>query len=494
MTETDTSPPLRIMSSIDPSALSKLRTALSPSATVHLPGDPEYSIKRWAGNAEKPAAIVVSPATPEDVVQILSFVQGISPYESQQRLDFAVKGGGHSPSGASSSDGGLVIDLAPKMHNVRVDPTAKVAYVGGGCLWVHVDEATTKYGLATVAGVVSHTGVGKLTLGGGFGWLCGQHGLAIDNLLGATVVTASGEILTASESQNSDLFWALRGGGGNFGVVTEFIFRLHEQRPDLYKFILRFPPAMIDRVIPELNLWLAQRTAQESGAFIFAVGPNGQPSFILELIYNGDSAEGAEKFKRFVDLGPIVHISETIPYIGLNKLLDAGLTHGDSRHFRGNFVPATSAGFPVELVKNVYEAWEMFVTGTPQAKGSQVVWELHSPEQWSKVPSDATAYVHRNPSYNTLFMIRWTDPAFTEQAPKAARDLDNIFTQTRAELFEPKLVGQGGYTNYLDEESRASSKEVSNRRFGTNFPRLVEVKKKYDSLNMFGKWFPIATS
>ncbi|KAG8737846.1 hypothetical protein FRC10_007599 [Ceratobasidium sp. 414] len=355
------------MAAIDATALSALRAALSSSATVNLPGDAEYSNKRWAGNAEKTAAIVVCPATAEDVVQILAFVQGKAPFASRQKIDFAVKGGGHSASGASSSDGGLVIDIEVKMHDVRVDPSAKLAYVGGGSLWGHVDEAADKHGM-------------RLTLGGGFGWLCGQHGLVIDNLVSATVVTASGDIVSTSETENPDLLWALRGGGGNFGVVTEFIFRLHEQRPDLYQASLMFPPPSVDILMSEINAWLVDRSIIETGALVFAVGPTGQPALALYLLYNGDSAEGKKKFERFVKLGPVVHQDQTIPYIKLNQMLNPISTPGDCRHSRGNFVPAVATGIPVELVKDVFAAWLKITQDHPPAAGSVVIWELYSPE------------------------------------------------------------------------------------------------------------------
>ncbi|KAG8778740.1 hypothetical protein FRC12_024848 [Ceratobasidium sp. 428] len=150
------------MAPINESALSALRSGLSSQASISLPGDATYTTKRWARNAEKSAGIVVCPATPEDVVQILKFVQGKGAYSAQGKLDFAVKSGGHSPSGASSSEGGLVIDLQPNMHGVRVDPDAKLAYVKGGSIWKEVDEAAFEYGLAAVAGTVNHTGVGGL--------------------------------------------------------------------------------------------------------------------------------------------------------------------------------------------------------------------------------------------------------------------------------------------------------------------------------------------
>ncbi|KAG9120081.1 hypothetical protein FRC07_004577 [Ceratobasidium sp. 392] len=479
------------MASLNSAALSSLRSALSSTATVNLPGDAEYTNKRWAGNAEKTAAIVVCPATAEDVVQILAFVQGKAPYESQGGIDFAVKGGGHSPSGASSVEGGLVIDLQPKMHNVKVDPSAKLAYVGGGSLWADVDEAAVKHGLAPVAGVVSHTGVGGLTLGGGFGWLCGQHGLVIDNLVGATVVTASGDIVSTSETENPELLWALRGGGGNFGVVTEFVFRLHEQRPDLYQALMMFPPPVMEPLVSEVNAWLADRTIIETGALVFVIGPGGQPVLGLYLLYNGDSAEGKSKFERFVKIGPVVHQDQTIPYIQLNQLLNPSSTHGDSRHSRGNFVPTVETGVPIDLVKAVYDEWFKSMQEYPEAAKSIVVWELYSPEVWSKTPSNATAYVHRKPAYNMNTLTRWSDPSFESQALTISRAIDEVFVKTRAKHFAPELVGEGGYTNYLDEDASKKSQEVAHKRFGSNYPRLVEVKTKYDPENKFGKWFPI---
>ncbi|QRW20030.1 FAD-binding domain protein [Rhizoctonia solani] len=191
------------MSIIDFSALSLLRQTLSPGV-IHLPDDPKYSTKRWALNAERQAAVVACPATPEDVVQILLFAQGKEPYAAQKRLHVAVKGGGHTPSGASSSDGGLVIDLQPNMSAVRVEPTEKLAYVGGGALWR--DDWRL---LRELSVILELTDSWRR-----IGWLAGRHGLVIDNLVQATVVTSSGSILTASESENSDLFWAIRGGGG----------------------------------------------------------------------------------------------------------------------------------------------------------------------------------------------------------------------------------------------------------------------------------------
>lgn len=479
------------MSSINSSALAALRAALSPSATVNLPGDPDYSVKRWALNAEKPAAAVACPATPEDVAQILAFAQGKAPYEAQPKIALAVKGGGHTPSGAASTDGGLVVDLQPQINKVRVDPEAKLAYVGGGCLWGDVDEATIKHGLASVSGVVSHTGVGGLILGGGFGWLCSQYGLVIDNLVQVTLVTSSGDILTASNSQNQDLFWAVRGGGGNFGVVTEFVLKLHDQRPDLYTSTLIFPPPMIEKLVPEVNAWLAERTPAENMHIIFGIGPTGQPGVVTQMVYNGDSEEGAKKFERFVKLGPVMNITETIPYLKLNTMQNQFAGHGHYRLLQGNFIPAASEGLPVALVANTFSEWFKFVTENPAAAQSVSIIELYHPVKWSSVATDATAYVHRKPTYNIVHAVVWSDPAFTEQVSIATLALDKAFVDSRDKLFAPELVGQGGYTNYLDTESGTAKKEVVHSRFGTNFPRLVEAKRKYDPSNLFGRWFAI---
>ncbi|KAG9084346.1 hypothetical protein FRC07_013665, partial [Ceratobasidium sp. 392] len=246
------------MSPINESALATLRTNLSPKASVALPGEPEYSIKRWALNAEKPAAAVAYPATPEDVAQILAFVQGKAPYEAQQRIDFAVKGGGHTPSGASSTDGGLVIDLQPQLNSVRVDPEAKLAYVSGGALWGDVDEATVKHGLASVSGVVSHTGVVSLSA-------------AVS--VGSAANTASSS--TTSSNTHSSQLPETSSPSQTRPTQTCSGLSAEAERPDLYTSTLIFPPTAIEKVIPEVNDWLKERTPEENMHIVFANGPSG---------------------------------------------------------------------------------------------------------------------------------------------------------------------------------------------------------------------------
>ncbi|CAE7150134.1 unnamed protein product [Rhizoctonia solani] len=483
------------MSTIDLSALSLLRDSISPEGSIHLPGDPDYSNKRWAVNAEKNAAAVAWPATPEDVVQILAFAQGKAPYAAQKRLHVAVKGGGHTPSGASSSDGGLVIDLQPKIGGVRVDPTEKLAYVGGGALWQDVDEATTPHGkcLASVAGTVGHTGVGGLTLGGGFGWLTGNHGLVIDNMVQATVITSSGDILIASDSESPDLFWAIRGGGGNFGVVTEFVLRIHPQHPEVYTSALTFLPSSLGELISEVNKWLLERTPSEVAYVFFNNSADAEAktphlTLGLQLTYIGEPEVGRQKFERFIKLGHIADQTATIPYIKLNHIYDSFCGHGMSRMLQGNFVPEVPQGLPVPFVRELFDSWVAFITENPSASNSLIAFEFHHYGKLSLVPPDATAYIHRNRSHNIMMGITWVDPNFNERARQAILDLNQAFTKCREAYFPVDLVNQGGYTNYMDEESRIYNKEFTQRRFGANYPRLMELKNKYDPGNIFGRW------
>ncbi|CAE6494141.1 unnamed protein product [Rhizoctonia solani] len=477
------------MSLVNHSALELLRKALSPNATANLPGDPGYTNRRWARNAEKTAAIVACPATAEDVAQIIAFAQGKAPYEAQAKLDLAVKGGGHTPSGASSSEGGLVIDLNPKMHSVRVDPEAKLAYVQGGALWADVDEATFPHGKFHPT-FGSHTGVGGLILGGGFGWLCSQYGLVIDNLVQATVVTSSGKILTAFDSENPDLFWAIRGGGGNFGVVTEFVLRLHEQRAELWGGMLIYPPTVLDKLVSEVNSWLSERTPVENLHVVFAIGPNGLPGVGIQLVYNGDAETGAKKFERFVKLGPAMTKLGPIPYLQLNRMQDPFAEHGSYRMLQGNFIPAVPTGLPLEVVNGLFASWLKIVTEHPVASASILVMELYHPGAYGSVHKDATAYANRAPTYIIGYLMNWSDPAWTEQSVPTVLALDQEFIKLRDAHFPPELVGEGGYINYQDAESQ---KAGASRRFGSHFPRLVEIKRQYDPENLFGKWFALPT-
>ncbi|CDO74549.1 hypothetical protein BN946_scf184632.g6 [Trametes cinnabarina] len=283
---------------------------------VVIPGDPGYdeSIARWAKNAARRAAVVAFVKDAEDVSKAIA-------YAKQAKLPIAIKGGGHNPSGASSSEGGLVIDLSRYLNDVRIDPEKRLAYVGGGAIWETVDKAAIEHGLATVGGTVNHTGVGGLVLGGGYGWLSGAYGLAVDNLVQvgvsrlqydieltivtpqATVVTADGTARTANETEHADLFWGIRGAGSNFGVVTEFVLKLHPQRRTVFAGLAIFSPDTLEALLDVTEEWWEKGPSEEEGMIqAFTRGPDHSPCIVCFMFYNGSEEEGRKNFKAFFDL------------------------------------------------------------------------------------------------------------------------------------------------------------------------------------------------
>ncbi|QRV77381.1 FAD-binding domain protein [Ceratobasidium sp. AG-Ba] len=474
------------MPSISPTALATLRAALSPSAAVYLPEEDGYSTKRWAVNAEKPAALVACPVTSEDVVQILTFTQSKGPYAAQEKIGFAVKSGGYSPSGTSSSEGGIVIDLGAKMHDIRVDPTAKLVYAGGGCTWGQVDAAAIDFGLATVSGMLNNIGVGELTLDAGLGWLTGQHGMVIDNVVQMTVVTSWGDILIASQSENSDLFWALRGGGGNFGIVTQFAYRLYEQRPQVYSSALVFPPPMAGPVTAELNAWLSERTCSENALVIYTKGVTSQPVMVLHLVYNGDPEEGEKKFERFKKLCPVRDTSGSIPFTKLNTLQNAHTKPGKFGLIHASAIPAVSSGIPTEFITSTFSSWLKFMQQHPAIENLVTLIQFHHPDKRCSVASDATAYPNRQRVYDLKFMIQWTDPKFTWEAQDALERLSDVFNEAQEKHFTSEVINTH-LCSHLDENLFTSAEIEA--RFGDNYQRLVEVKNKFDPSGLFGEWF-----
>ncbi|KAG9091596.1 hypothetical protein FRC06_000498, partial [Ceratobasidium sp. 370] len=305
-----------------------------------------------------------------------------------------------------------------------------------------------------------------------------------------TVVTAAGVVLVVSAAENSDLYWAIRGGGGNFGVVTQFVFRLHPQRSTVFHHFFVFAPRMLPRLIDEINSWMKHRNDAENGSLIFALCPERKPVIVLQMIYNGDSQEGREKYQRFVELGPMMHRPETIPYIKLNQLQDAQSAHGENKLFRGNFIPATPIGIPSQLATALFDSWLDFVSANAAASKSTVLIELYHPNKSASIPHTDTAFAFRQPNYAVLLTMHWVDPSFSSRASAASIRIDDAFEKARALTFSPAKYVGGAYVNYLDEESRVGMSKTRSK-FGPNYARLVEVKLKYDPEGVFGKWFAI---
>jgi len=263
------------------------------------PGDPEYNSARrvWNAMSDKHPAIIARCASVADVIACVNFAR-------ENGLLVAVRGGGHNAAGNAVCDGGLVIDLS-QMRDVRVDPLARTARAQGGATWGDLDRETQAFALATVGGTVSMTGIAGLTLGGGVGWLMRKHGLACDNLITAEVVTAEGQVVTASENENADLFWGLRGGGGNFGVVTSLEYRLHEVGPIVAKLV--FHPADAGRELLRFCREFTSTAPEEATTFVvFMTAPDGTRMAAMAVCYVGSAAEAERVLAPIMSFGPPV--------------------------------------------------------------------------------------------------------------------------------------------------------------------------------------------
>ncbi|KAG9011395.1 hypothetical protein FRB90_007340 [Tulasnella sp. 427] len=371
-------------------AFIKLKETLSGEAAV--PGDEayEFGIARWSDNAVKQATYVVFPKTNEDVSQAVRFAR-------EHNLELAVCGGGHSGSGSSSTDGGVALHLNKFMNGARCDPEKRLLYVDGGATWEIVDKVGMEHGLATVAGNVNHTGVGGLALGGGYGWLTGRHGMTVDNMVQVTVVLASGEIVTANEKEHPDLFWGCRGAGCNFGVVTEFVFKAHPQRPTVFVAKLIFTIDKLEALVKINEEW-SKSCGPDEGLHWACVRvlpglERGKPAILLTYVYNGDSVEGRRLAQRWYDLGPTKEKALVdLPYVKLNTLQNEANRHGGRRYIKGIKSRSTVSA---ETIRTVLEAQDEVVQANPGLTHCGLVFEASPKRKAASVPIEATAYAGR---------------------------------------------------------------------------------------------------
>lgn len=394
-----------------------------------------------AANWVVQGAILLAAST-ADIATALSFVQTWS-------LDLAVCGGGHSTSGASSSDGGLVIDLS-LMRGVTVDKQAKTITAQGGCTWEDVDKAGYDHGLVTVGGTVNHTGIGGLTLGGGYGWLSGEYGLVIDNLLSVQMVLADGTIITASNSDNKDLFWAVCGAGQAFGVVFEFTYRAYEQKSTVWAGQMAFIPSNLETLATTVNELYAKAKGN-SGMLLGIVRP--PPAFlpvaVIFLYFNGPSTEAEEFYAPLIALKPVMNNCASMVYPKLNSMINFAVEHGSRRASKGaTFAPPLRPAF----FQSIFIDYAKFVKQNPDIFCT-LLFEYLPSEKICAVPNDATAFANRGEHQNVLISPKWKDPAQDEKCKAWATELADKFG---AEMERGKMEGDvrmehegsGQYGNY----------------------------------------------
>jgi len=393
-----------------------------------------------------------------DVVDAVNLARKLS-------LEVAVRGGGHNVAGRATVDGGLMIDLAP-MKGIHVDPDAHTARAQGGVTWAELNRETQLHGLAVTGGVVSTTGIAGLTLGGGLGWLMGKYGLVLDNLRSVELVTADGQVLRTSKDEQADLFWAVRGGGGNFGVATSFEYQLHPVGPtitgglvahpfDRARDVLRFFRDCTASLPDELTVW---------AGLIHAPDGSGAKLAAMLACHCGSLAAGETAMRPLKQFGsPVMDAIGPMPYCQLNGILDAAYPRGALNYWKSSFLAQLSD----DAIDTMIECFAR----CPTPMGQLLLEHVHGAA--TRVGVGDTAFPHRADGHNLLVLSEWMEPANTERCIAWARE-------TYAEM-EP-FMASGRYVNYLADDETGDPIAAA---YGPNYRRLQELKRKYDPSNFF---------
>jgi FAD/FMN-containing dehydrogenase len=432
---------------------------------VITPADAGYEDARKVHNGmfdRRPAAVVRCTQT-SDVAAAVAFAR-------ESELDLAVRGGGHSVPGFGTVDDGIVVDLSG-MRSVDVDPDRRTARAGGGVTWGIFNDATNAHGLATTGGIVSTTGVGGLTLGGGIGYLARGVGLSCDNLLSAEVVTADGRHLVASERENEDLFWALRGGGGNFGVVTSLEFRLHPVA-EVYGGPMFFEVEDAGAVLRAFREFIADAPEEFGGFPAWQIAPplpfipeqrHGEVFLAFIACWAGPVEEAERVLKPLRDAAPVVaeHLGP-MPYPALNSAFDALYPMGLQHYWKANFA--------TELTDEAIDAHLEHGPKVPAVNSTVHIYPING--ACHRIAPDATAFAYRDAAFATVIAGMWPDAADNEANIEWVRD----YYDATAPLSE-----EGGYINFMADDDQDRIKA----NYKGNYERLVDVKRKYDPDNVF---------
>jgi hypothetical protein len=405
----------------------------------------------WNGMIDKYPALIARCADGDDVVRAVTFAR-------ERELLLAVRGGGHSFPGYSTCDGGLVIDLSA-MNSVYVDAQTRTAHVGGGARGADVDPASQKVGLATTLGTVSHTGVGGLTLGGGFGWLSRRYGLACDNILGAELVTADGKRRWVSDKDDPDLFWAIRGGGGNFGVATAFEYLLHPLNPSVLAGRISYPGPQVKDVIEFYAELMTKASRDLSVNLSLTAGADGQPVAGLHVLYTGDAKAGNKSLESLRRFGkPFKNTIGPSTYLAIQAQSDGPPVSPTNNYIKGGFVREYSAGL-VDALAGEFRPNNRIMAVFQNANGAV-----------TEVPQGATAFSHRNAIANMMLFGHWDEASYNDEGRAMVHaNWDKLAPFT-----------EGYYVNLNTPDPKGID-----RNYGPNFTRLAAIKKQIDPMNLF---------
>jgi FAD/FMN-containing dehydrogenase len=424
------------------------------------PADAGYEDARKVHNGlvDKRPALIARCCGVADVVDAVNVTRSLG-------LEVAVRGGGHNVAGRATIDGGVMVDLSP-MKGIGVDPKSRSVRAQGGVTWAELNRETQLHGLAVTGGVVSSTGIAGLTLGGGIGWLMGKHGLALDNLQSVELVTADGKVLRAGKDEEPDLFWALRGGGGNFGVVTSLEYQLHPVGPVVTGGPIVYP---IDcaRSLLEFYRDKTQSLADEHALFAtltHASDGSGADVAALVTCHCGSPAEAEKAMRPLKQFGsPVLDAVGPMAYCQLNSMLDAGYPRGALNYWKSNFLADLSDAAIGTMIDCFGRC--------PTPMGQLLIEHIHGAA--TRVGMSDTAFPHRKEGYNFLVLAQWMQPAETSRCVAWARE-----TYERMQPF----FASGRYVNYFDDDEAGDSVIAA---YGPNYRRLQRIKANYDPKNFF---------
>ncbi|MBV9174740.1 MAG: FAD-binding oxidoreductase [Chloroflexi bacterium] len=433
------------------------------------PADDGYDAARavWNGMIDRRPELIVRCAGVADVIEAVRFGR-------QQSLQIAVRGGGHNVAGFGTCDGGLVIDLGP-MKGVTVDAAARTAKAQAGLTWAEFDHETQAFGLATTGGLISSTGLAGFTLGGGIGWLLRKHGLTIDNLLSVELVTADGELVRANAAENAELFWGVRGGGGNFGIVTSFEYRLHPVGPIVLGGALFYTMDQAPAVMRRFRTWAKSAPEELTTLMVFLTAPPepfvppalvGTQMLAVALCYAGDIERGQTEIAELRSLTPAIDLAGPIPYTALQRMFDASAPRGIRSYWKTAYLDELSEPVVDMLLENAQRMQKL----SPFC----AIHVHHAGGAASRASGGETAFGRRDAQFVLNLPACWMDPA---------QDAEHIAWVRETHDAISRFAGNGAYLNFLGGED---GEERVRAAYGADtYARLAALKRQYDPENVF---------